>query len=98
MANLNVTYSDMTDAAGRLRNGQQEMESKLAELGQLIDGLVGSGFQTDQASGQYQEQFHQFQTGTKTAIEALDSLALYLEKAADALQNTDTELSNSIQS
>lgn len=98
MANLNVTYSDMTDAAGRLRNGQQEMESKLAELGQLIDGLIGSGFQTDQASGQYQEQFHQFQTGTKTAIEALDSLALYLEKAADALQNTDTELSNSIQS
>lgn len=98
MANLNVTYGDMTDAAGRLRAGQQEMEAKLAELGQLIDGLVSSGFQTDQASGQYQEQFHQFQTGTKTAIEALDSLALYLEKAADALQNTDTELSNSIQS
>lgn len=96
MANVNVTYADMTSAATRLRAGQHDMESKLTELGQLIDGLVGAGFQTDQASGQYQEQFHQFQTGTKTAIEALDSLALYLEKAADALQNTDTELANSI--
>lgn len=98
MSNVNVTYSDMKDAAGRLRHGQQEMEAKLQELGQLIDGLVSSGFQTDQASGAYQDQFHQFQTGTKQAIDALEGLALYLDKAAEALQNTDTELANSIQS
>lgn len=96
MANLNVTYSDMKDAAGRLRNGQQEMEAKLLELGQLIDGLVSSGFVTDSASGAYQTQFHQFQTGTKSAIEALEGLASYLDQAADAMQNTDTELANAI--
>jgi len=97
MANMNVTYADMKEAAGRLRHGQQEMEAKLQELGQLIDGLISSGFQTDAASGTYQEQFRQFQTGLKQGIDALEGLATYLERAADALQDTDTQLSNSIQ-
>lgn len=98
MSNVNVTFADMKDAAGRLRNGQHEMETKLQELGTIIDNLVGSGFVTDQASGAYQEQFHQFQTGTKQAVDALEGLATYLEKAADALADTDTQLANSIKS
>lgn len=98
MSNMNVTYGDMKDAAGRLRHGQEEMNGKLHELGQLIDGLVGGGFVTDQASGAYQDQFHHFTTGTKQAVDALEQLANYLDKAADALQNTDTDLANSIKS
>lgn len=98
MPNVNVTYSDMKDAAARLRQGQDDMNSKLTELGSLIDSLVGSGFQTDVASGAYQDQFHQFQTGTRQAIDALQNLAQYLDGAADALHDTDTGLANSIQS
>ena len=96
MPNMNVTYADMKDAAARLRQGQDEMNSKLTELGSLIDGLVGSGFQTDQASRTYNDTFDQFQAGTKQAIDALEGLAQFLDSAADALQNTDSELSNSI--
>jgi WXG100 family type VII secretion target len=96
MANLNVTYADMRDAAGRLRAGKDDMETKLSELGSLIDGLVAGGFQTDQASHHYQDTFHKFQTGTRQAIDALDGLAQFLDQAAEALSQTDSQLSSSI--
>jgi WXG100 family type VII secretion target len=96
MSNINVTYDQMKDSAGRLRQGQDSMNQTLHELGTLIDDLITSGFQTDLASASYNEQFDQFQTGTKTAIDALEGLASFLDSAAEAMQNTDTELSNAI--
>lgn len=98
MSNINVTYGDMKDAAGRLRQGKDDMNTKLVELGSLIDGLVQSGFVTDQASKTYDDQFDQFQTGTKQAIDALDGLAMFLEQAADALESTDSQLASQIKS
>jgi WXG100 family type VII secretion target len=98
MADVNVTYQDMKDAAARLRQGQEDMNGKLVELGGLIEALTSNGFQTQVASQTYADQFHQFQTGTKQAVDALEGLASFLEAAAEALANTDTELSNSIRS
>lgn len=96
MVNLNVTYADLTSAAAQLRQGRDELNQKLHELGTLVTNLVGSGFQTDHASKAYDEQFHQFQTGTKQAVDALDGLSTFLDQAANALEQTDTELANSI--
>ena len=96
MANLNVTYGEMTEAATKLRNGKEDMLSKLTELMGVIDTLVQQGFNTDQASGQYHEQFSQFRTGTQQAVEGLEGIATYLDKAAEAFQNADTELANAI--
>lgn len=96
MANLNVTYDEITGTAGQLRHGQSEIEQKLAELSTLVDNLVSSGFQTDQASGAFNDSFDQFVTGTKQAVEGLDGLAKYLDSAAQTLQQTDTELANAI--
>ena len=96
MSNMNVTYQDMTDTATQLRAGQHDLESKLTELGNRIDALTSAGFVTDQASHAYNDQFHQFQNGTQQAISALDQLAGFLEQAANALQDTDTQLSQSI--
>ena len=50
MANLNVTYDQMQSAATRLRNGQQDLESKLNELRSLVQQLVQNGFTTSRAS------------------------------------------------
>ncbi len=96
MANLNVSYSDMTDAAGKLAAGKEELTSKLSELQTLVQNLVSSGFVTDASSGAFHDSYTQFTTGTKSAVDGLDGLSQYLTKAADALQNTDTQLANAI--
>lgn len=96
MANVNVTYEEMRSAAGQLRNGQEQLNSTLTELSSLINNLVENGFVTDLASVTYQDQFQQFTDGTRTAVDALESLAAYLEQAADVLAATDSDLSNAI--
>lgn len=96
MSNVNVSYEEMRNAAGQLRNGQEQLNSTLSELSTLINGLVESGFVTDLASVTYQDQYQQFTDGTRTAVDALEGLAAYLEQAADVLAATDSDLSNAI--
>lgn len=96
MSNVNVTYEDMKAAGGQLRNGQETLNSTLAELSSLVSTLTATGFVTDQASVTYQDQFEQFTTGTRQAIDALEGLATYLEQAADTIAATDADLSAAI--
>lgn len=96
MPNMNVTYSEIKDVAARLRQGQDDLNTKLLELGSLVDGLVTGGFQTDHASRGFDDTFDQFQSSTKQAIDSLEGLSRFLDAAADALEQTDTELGNSI--
>lgn len=96
MSNVNVTFDEMKASAGQLRNGQENLNSTLTELSGLISNLTSSGFVTDQASVTYQDQYEQFTTGTRQAIDALEGLAAYLEQAADTLAATDADLSNAI--
>ncbi len=97
MSNMNVTYAEMTSASARLLQGRDEMNSKLLELGNLIDSLVQNGFVTDHASVQYNETFDQFTAGTKQAIDALEGLAGFLDQAAAAMEDTDKGLASAIQ-
>jgi uncharacterized protein YukE len=92
MANLNVTYGDLKTAAGQLSTGKGALEDKLNELQRLVGDLVSSGFVTDAASGA----FHDSYTGATQAVSGIQGLSDYLNKAADALQNTDQELANAI--
>jgi WXG100 family type VII secretion target len=96
MANLNVTYGDMRDAASRLQSGKDDLIGKLTELQTLVNNLVSGGYVTDASSGAFNESYNQFTTGTKTAVEGLDGLSQYLTKAAEALQTTDQELANAL--
>ena len=97
MSNLNVTYSDMKDAAGRLIQGKDDMTNKLVELGNVVNNLVQGGFQTDLASTSFNNTFDQFTASTTKAVEALQGLADYLNAAAETMQSTDEELSKAIQ-
>lgn len=96
MANVNVTYEDMRSAAGQLRSGQEQLNSTLTKLSGLINNLVQTGFVTDLASVTYQDQFEQFTSGTRQAVDALEALSAYLDQAADVLGATDSDLSNAI--
>jgi WXG100 family type VII secretion target len=96
MANLNVTYEEMDDAARRLDAGRDQMTGLLTELKGLIDGLVASGFQTQAASGVFQTTYEEFTTGTTKAVEGLTGLSQFLRSAATAMQKTDEELANAL--
>jgi|ERR1700712_372966 WXG100 family type VII secretion target len=97
MANINVTYDDLRDAAQRLQAGKDDLHSKLAELSNLVHTLTSNGFQAEHSSAAYRDSFDQFTTGTRTAIDGLDGLSKFLVSAADALQQTDQGLASSIQ-
>ncbi|MEO8093315.1 MAG: WXG100 family type VII secretion target [Pseudolysinimonas sp.] len=96
MANINVTYDDLRDAAQRLLAGKDDLHQKLAELSNLVNTLTSNGFQAEQSSAAYRDSFDQFKTGTTQAIDGLDGLAKFLVSAADALQQTDEGLASAI--
>jgi WXG100 family type VII secretion target len=92
MANVNVSYAEMEDAASRLRSGQGDIELKLGELQSLIGGLVSNGFVTDQASVRFNESFMEFTSSAKKVVSALTDMGNYLSGAATTLQNADEQL------
>jgi len=96
MANLNVTYGDMTSAAQRLTAGKDDITAKLHELQSLVNNLVSGGFVTDTASGAFHSSYEEFTKGTTQAVNGLDGMSQFLNKAADALQNVDQQLAQGI--
>jgi WXG100 family type VII secretion target len=96
MTNLNVTYQDMRDAASKLSNGKQDIETKLRELKSLVDSLVNGGYVTDKSSKAFDSSYTEFNDGVTKTIEGLDGMSDYLNKAADALEDTDSQLASAI--
>jgi WXG100 family type VII secretion target len=92
MANVNVTYADMQSAAKQLQGGEQQIEADLARLKKLIDNLVASGYITDASSKQFEASYTEFNTGATKMIQGLTGMGQYLDAAAKAFQETDTQL------
>jgi WXG100 family type VII secretion target len=96
LANLNVTYGDMQSAAGQLRSGEQQITTDLSRLKKLIDNLVASGYVTDSSSKQFQASYEQFNSGATKMIAGLTGMSQYLEAAAKAFHETDTQLASAL--
>ena len=92
MANVNVTYDDMQNAAARLESGESDMNTKLTELQNFIQNLVSSGFVTDSASVSFSAAYNEFTSSTRKGLEALSGMAGYLRTAATRLKETDDSL------
>ncbi|HEX3516076.1 MAG TPA: WXG100 family type VII secretion target [Trebonia sp.] len=92
MPNLNVTYADMQSAAGQLRSGEQQVEADLARLKRLIDSLVASGYVTDTSSKRFEASYTEFNAGATKMIQGLTGMGQYLDAAAKAFAETDTQL------
>jgi len=97
MPNLNVTYDEMQQSAARLDAGKQQITDTLMSLKGMVDQLVASGFQTELASGAFNDTYSQFTTGAQNAINGLEGMSGYLRSAAQAMQTTDSELARAIQ-
>jgi WXG100 family type VII secretion target len=90
--NLNVTYADMQSAATQLRSGEQQIETDLTRLKRLIDNLVASGYVTDSSSKQFEAAYTEFTTGATKMIQGLTGMGQYLDTAAKAFSETDSQL------
>ena len=96
MANVNVTYQQMEEAAGRLNNGRAEIDSMLGQLKSLVDQLVAEGYVTDSSSKSFQSSYDEFNTGAKNTIAGLEGMASYLNQAASTFRDADTQLASSL--
>ncbi|KOU34896.1 WXG100 family type VII secretion target [Streptomyces sp. WM6378] len=96
MANLNVTYQEMSDSASKMRNNKADIDAKLTECKNIVDGLTSSGFVTEQASGKFEETHTEFVTSANQVMESLDQLSQWLDKAVDAMRDMDQQLSGSL--
>jgi len=92
MANVNVSYEEMENAATRLGAGEEDLNQKLNELQSFIQNLISSGFVTDSASVSFGEAYNQFTTSTRTTLTALTKMGTYLRTAATRLKETDQSL------
>ena len=96
MANLNVTYQEMSDSASKMRNNKADIDAKLSECKSIVDSLTNSGFVTEQASGKFDEVHTDFVNSANTAMDTLDQLSQWLDKAVSAMQDMDSQLSGSL--
>lgn len=92
MANMNVTYGEMTSRADQLIAGRDEINTTLQRLQSQISALVAQGFVTDRSSGAYQEAYNRFTSGATNTIGGLDDLAAFLRTTAQTLQDVDTQI------
>jgi WXG100 family type VII secretion target len=90
--NVNVTYADMQSAANQLKAGEQQIEGDLARLKQLVDNLVAGGYVTDSSSRQFEASYAEFSAGATKMIQGLTGMGQYLDAAARAFQETDSQL------
>ncbi|WP_369392456.1 WXG100 family type VII secretion target [Streptomyces sp. CG1] len=96
MANVNVTYQEMSDTASKMRNNKADIDSKLSDCKSIVDSLTGNGFVTEQASGKFDEVHTEFVNSANKAMETLEQLSQWLDKAVSAIQDMDTQLSGSL--
>ncbi|MES4891776.1 WXG100 family type VII secretion target [Streptomyces sp. NPDC096012] len=92
MANVNITYQEMHDAAKKLRKGQSDITHNLHEMHKFIQHLVNSGYVTDRSSKQFEQSYTEFNSGVTQTVEGLEGIAKFLESAAHTFQQADDDL------
>lgn len=96
MANVNVTYEQMSSAGTRLTSGQTEIEGQLTTLRNEVHNLVNSGYVTDSSSKQFEAAYLEFDQGAKKMLEGLTSMSKYLHTAAETFREADTQLTSAL--
>jgi WXG100 family type VII secretion target len=96
MANVNVTYEEMRAAGKQLQAGKNDIESRLGQLKNQVQQLVGGGYVTDASSKQFEASYEEFTKGALKMIDGLEGMNSYLHSAADAFQQADQQLSQQL--
>lgn len=92
MANLSVSYQDLTNSANKLVAGRDDINTQLGALQAQIAALVSSGFVTDRTSGAFKASYDTFTKGARDTISGLDGLSAFLRQTATTLADVDVQL------
>lgn len=96
MSDIQVNYQEVKSGADRLNREREEITNQLKALDSMIEGLVGGAFKTQTASPKFRESFSQWHTGAKNVIEGLNGMTAFLNKAVQAHQDLDSNLSSGL--
>jgi len=94
MANINVSYQELTGKADILTAGREEISTTLTKLQGQISALVAQGFTTDKSSGAFSEAYTRFTSGAQNTIGGLNDLAAFLRSTAHTLQDVDAQIAS----
>ncbi|MEU6079268.1 WXG100 family type VII secretion target [Streptomyces sp. NPDC047108] len=89
---VNLTYQDMEDAADKIRKHREAIDKDLKAAEKYVKKLINDGFVTEKASKQFDQSYEEFTKGATDTIEGMDGMAQFLDKAAEAFRNLDSEL------
>lgn len=96
MANINVSYAEMEQAASQLGVGRDEITQKLQMLQTQINSLVASGFVTDQASGKFNNAYTEYTMSANTVVAKLTEIQSFLTQTAGAIRDMDAQIASRI--
>ncbi|MFZ5851346.1 MAG: WXG100 family type VII secretion target [Actinomycetota bacterium] len=88
MVELRVSDEALRGLAGTVRARSGEVASLLGQLRGGIDATLGASW-AGQASGAFQERFVQWQQGAQQLNDALQGLAVLLDRAAESYAATE---------
>ena len=92
MANINVSYAEIEQAASQLGNGRDEITTKLQSLRTQIGNLVSSGFVTDQASVKFNAAYSEYTASANTVVNKLNEIQTFLTQTANAIRDMDAQI------
>jgi len=81
----------METAAGKLEDGQVDIETLLEDLQGVVDDLVEDGFKTEKASSNYRTNYQELTDSLKEAAQSVGAMAQWLNKTADDLRGFDDD-------
>lgn len=96
MANINVSYAEMEQAATQLGAGRDEITEKLRVLQNQINNLVSSGFVTDQASGKFNAAYTDYTASANTVVLKLSEIQSFLTQTSSAMREMDAQIASRI--
>jgi WXG100 family type VII secretion target len=94
MADINLDYDGVIQAANRLRTGKGQLDQKLTQMKSMIDNLISSQFKTTQASGKLGEAFGRFTQAAQKSVESLEGMASYLDSVKRQHEELDQNLAS----
>ncbi|MFG1947539.1 WXG100 family type VII secretion target [Nonomuraea sp. NPDC048826] len=89
-----LSFPQVESSANRLNKEKEDIEGRLTQLKSMIDQLVSSDFVTERASGKFQQDYEQWNTGAKQVMQGLDGMSQFLKTAIAKHRELDASLSS----
>ncbi|QLQ16076.1 MAG: WXG100 family type VII secretion target [Micropruina sp.] len=90
------TPAEMDTIGKKLIAIRHEIDGKITEAKTAVDGLIGSGFSTQAASGAYSEQFGKLSEGLRSVSENMEPLGNFLVQYAQAVVDMDNQMGSAL--